>query len=272
MINDFAPDWLRAVVLLLTATVAGAAEEAVTLTFVGPSADAYKGFLQALDESNRQGRFLGFTFEHERIAAVDLAEAGTAGALGSAIFVAGGAERVLAVAEATAGRPVFNLTSPDDALRERCLPGVFHTAASDAMLSDAVAQWASAGNSVEGVVARVWNTQFRRYAAIQLSQRFEGAQGIPLSDQAYAGWAAAKLYAQVVMAQGSADPGVMLQALREDVAFDGQKGVPMQFRASGQLNQMILLEKDGKVLGQAPVRGVRAPHELESLGFTGCKE
>ncbi|MEM9388588.1 MAG: hypothetical protein AAGA68_26340 [Pseudomonadota bacterium] len=248
------------------------AKETVTLVFVGPKSDAYLGFRQAVDEANRQGRFLGYAFEHQHIepgggAAMTLPE-GVA-----ALFAALPAEPFLALARDNVALPVVNLSATEESLRAACQANAFHAPASDRMREDALSQWAEAGNDRDGVVAKVWNTQFRRYAAIQLSNRFEEAQGTPMSDKSYAGWAGTRLYAQVVMEQGTAQPSTLLSALRSDqVQFDGQKGVPMRFRASGQLNQMILLEKDGKVVGTAPVRGVAAAHELDTLGFNGCEE
>lgn len=260
--------------VLATALGAGvaSAKETFTLAFVGPQDDAFRGFQQAIDEANRQGRFLGYAFHHEYIepgdqAAMALPE-GT-----SAVFASLPAKPFLALARHHDKLPVFNLSATEAALRTVCQANAFHAPASDRMLSDAVTQWTQAGNDADGVVAKVWNTQFRRYAAIQLSNRFEEGQGVPLSDTGYAGWAGTRLYTQVVMEQGTAQASTILDTLRGDqVQFDGAKGVPMQFRASGQLNQMILLEQDGKVVGTAPVRGVAAAHELTTLGFNGCEE
>jgi ABC-type branched-subunit amino acid transport system substrate-binding protein len=262
-------------VVLAGAGAATAAAETIAVAFVGEQADAYAGFLQALDEANRQGRFLGFDFRHEAFAAGALSDGGglpEAGANAVAVFAALEAPRFAALARAHENVPVFNLTSRADSLRRLCRRHAFHASVSEQMLADAVAQWRRAGKAPADVVATVWNTDYKRYAAAQLSGRFEDTHGRPMSDEAYAGWAATKLYAQVVMAQQTAAPGPIIEALHTDVGFDGVKGVPMQFRATGQLNQMILLEKDGKVVGEAPVRPLHDSHELETLGFNGCKE
>ncbi len=260
------------VMALTLAAAVAQAKEKVVLTFVGPEDEAYLGFRQAVDEANRQGRFLGFEFAQERVAPGDGAATQLASGT-SAVFASLPATPFATLARKHASLPVFNLSARDDSLRSMCLANAFHAPASDRMLGDALAQWAKAGNDPATVQAKVWNTQFRRYAAIQLSNRFEEGQGRPMSDLAYAGWAGTRLYTQVVMEQGGAAAPVMLDALHsEDVQFDGAKGVPMRFRSSGQLNQMLLLEQGGKVVGTAPVRGVAAAHELETLGFNGCKE
>lgn len=249
--------------------------ETVTLTFVGGQGDAWKGFLQALDESNRQGRFLGFDFAHEQVAVQRVSGDGEVPGVDEdtvALFTAVAADRFAAIARAHPDLPVFNLTSRDDGLRQLCLPNAFHAAPSNRMLADALDQWDEAGKEPADVTPAVWNTSYPRYAGKQLSNRFEEEQGQPMTDEAYAGWAAAKLYTQVVMSYQTAAPEPMLEALHTDVAFDGVKGVPMQFRESGQLNQMILLEKEGRVVGEAPVSPLHDSHELTTLGFNGCKE
>jgi ABC-type branched-subunit amino acid transport system substrate-binding protein len=269
---SFSVSMIAGVMLAIVSSISFA-KESVSLLFVGGDGDAYRGFVQALAEANRQGRFLGFEFTHRRIA-IDgkAAPPGDGAEKVAALFTAVSPETFIAMARTHAGLPVFNLTSRDDALRELCLPNAFHAPPSERMLADAVAQWREAGNTDGDVSARVWDTGFRRYAAAQLSGRFEQGQGRAMTDEAYAGWAATKLYAEAVMSQKSADAATMLEALHADTAFDGQKGVSMQFRDSGQLNQMILLVQDGKVVGEAPVRGLHQAYELETLGFTGCKE
>ena len=93
-----------------------------------------------------------------------------------------------------------------------------------------------------------------------------------MTDQAWAAWAAVKLVSDTVARLRSGEPGELLTALRNDLAFDGQKGVDMSFRDNGQLRQPLLLVEHGKIVGEAPVRGVVANGGLDSLGPSACRE
>lgn len=264
-----------AAVLLAAYSLTAAGQEVVSVIYVGAQGDAYLGFRQALDEANRQGRFLGLSFTHERVAdesATPPSERGHAETGYSAVFTTLDGRPFQRLANHYEGYPIVQLTSRSNALRQACVRNHFFAAPSEQMIEDALAQRAAAGKEAADIRVRAWNTEFRRYAAIQVSKRFEEGQGQAMSDDAYAGWAATRLVAQVIAQRRVFDPGELVEALHRDVEFDGAKGVPMQFRASGQLNQMLLFEKDGRVVGTAPVRGVHEPHELESLGFAGCLE
>jgi hypothetical protein len=47
-------------------------------------------------------------------------------------------------------------------------------------------------------------------------------------------------------------------------------GTDMNFRPTGQLRQPLLLVEDGKIAGEAPVRGVA--DDLDSLGNVECEK
>ncbi|MCY4281483.1 MAG: hypothetical protein OXE03_00980, partial [Gammaproteobacteria bacterium] len=64
----------------------------------------------------------------------------------------------------------------------------------------------------------------------------------------------------------------MLEFLKGDLGFDGQKGLGLDFRNTGQLRQLLLIsDADGKLLGEAPVRGVVEPDDMDSLGLASCR-
>lgn len=262
----FALHLVCAVMLIATAPFArAAAPMEVTIGWIGDKASsAFRGAEQGIEEANRQGRFLG-----QRYQLVVLGAAEEATAAGAAAIVTAVDSAHLAGLAATTGLPVFNVGTTADADRALCLPHLFHIQPSEAMRAAALAQWLAAdgadtkGGEVRGVA---WNARFERYAASQLNKRYaETHGGEPMDDAAWAGWAAVKLYADAVARVGT-DPARMLDFLREDLAFDGQKGVEMGFRSSGQLRQVILLERNGVVVGEAPVRG----KDLDSLGGGDC--
>ena len=93
-----------------------------------------------------------------------------------------------------------------------------------------------------------------------------------MDDRAWAGWAALKMLADSVARIQNAEPAKLLDYLKTKLVFDGQKGVTMKFRATGQLSQILLIIENGKPVGEAPVKGVVDPLDLDSLGAVECQK
>ncbi|MGE0860425.1 MAG: ABC transporter substrate-binding protein [Gammaproteobacteria bacterium] len=237
---------------------------AVRLAYVGPAeSDSLAGARQGIAEGNAQGKFLGLTFE-----LVDSRELTAAlAAKPVAVLVDLPAAEVAAGAAQAAGVAVINIGAEDDQLRARCAPNLLHTLPSAAMRADALRQWKQKSPQSQAS-AHAWHWRAEMYAGSQLNKRYTHKTGKPMSDQAWAGWAAAKLVTDTAARLKSADPVALLKALREDLAFDGQKGVEMSFRPNGQLRQPLLLVEQDAIVGEAPVRGVAT--DLDSLGTSDC--
>lgn len=92
-----------------------------------------------------------------------------------------------------------------------------------------------------------------------------------MDSDAWAGWAALKMVSETVARTQSAEPKQILTYLREEMEFDGQKGIPHTFRDNGQLRQPLLIVEAGKLLGEAPIRGVVDTSNLDTLGLASCK-
>lgn len=256
------PNLLVAALLtgLLTAGVAAAD---VALLYSGPAdSSALRGLELGIDESNRQGEFLGVRFTLTDTPGDSLAD----GAL--AIF----ADRPGVIRElaARAGeRPVLNLSDDTDDLRVACLANVLHVIPSGKMKADAVAQWRKQHPSVE-VSASAWHGKAVKFAARDLNRRYEKRFGTAMDELAWAGWFAARAVGDTLMRHPGADAATLLRLLRTSDGFDGQKGDPHSFRTSGQLRQpLVLVGPDGSLFGEAPVRGVSS--ELDSLGSSPCQ-
>jgi hypothetical protein len=249
---------------------AAAGSEPVRLAYIGATGSAsFAGVELGLKEANLQGRFLDHRFSVDRIApdGIDALDPSAY----AAILAALDARNLRVLAQQAGATPVLNLTAKEDALRADCLPNVFHIIQSRAMERDAVRQWGSKhpGRDVE---ALGWHHDFVKYAARDLNKRFTGASGRPMDERAWAGWAAVRMLADVVIRSGSADPARITDYLKTRLAFDGQKGLDMTFRVTGQLRQPLLLAEDGELAGEAPVRGVVAANDYDSLGITGCSK
>lgn len=251
-----------ATTLLLGASLCAAAQQTldVPLAFVGPAdSTARRGAEQGLAEAQVQGEFLGQQYRLD-------AEPGSAVAIVAALP----ADELLKLAAAHPGTPVLNVTAADDGLRDDCRPNLFHVLPSVRMTADAVAQWRKAHPDDTLAEARAWHPAFEKYAASQLNNRYTERFDAPMDDPAWAGWAAVKLVSDTVAREQAASPEVLLDALRNRLAFDGQKGVDMSFRSDGQLRQPLLLVQGDKIVGEAPVRGVVDIEDLDSLGPARC--
>lgn len=238
----------------------------VRIAFIGPAdGDAHAGAVQGIKEANVQGKFLGLNYQ--LLTTVEVAAALAAQVV--AIVIDGDAGTLPALASAAKGTPLLNVRAEDDSLRGQCIANLLHTIPSQAMRADAVKQWRQKLPDSQAE-AHAWHATAELYAGSQLNKRYSDAAGRAMNDQAWAAWAAVKLVSDTVARLRATEPAGLLVALRRDLAFDGQKGVDMSFRDNGQLRQPLLLVEGGKILGEAPVRGIAANGDLDSLGNTSC--
>jgi len=249
----------------------GAVEE-VQLVYVGSTTTVWRGIEQGLREANILGGFTGHTYTVEPVSPEALLGA-QRDKLPLAIVAATDAETLqrLSAKFAAASVAVLNLLADDDALRQACLPNLLHVVPSARMKADAVAQWQKRKPTAQ-VQARAWHEDYTKFAAGELNNRFRKAQGLPMDDDAWAGWAVLKLLSEAVARAQSTEPARILAYLRHEMAFDGQKGVPQTFRDTGQLRQPLLLVEAGKLVGEAPVPGVVDSNDLDRLGLTSCQQ
>ena len=233
------------------------------LAYVGPeTSPALRGIQLGIDESNVQGEFLGVELS---LARVD-ARAVPSDAI--AIFTDRPGE-FADLAREHEGRALFNLSDGSDALRSACQANALHVFPSDRMKSDAVAQWRERNPDAE-VSAAAWHGRAVKFAARDLNKRYRDRFGVDMDELAWAGWFAARAVGDTLMRDPGADAAALLRTLKEADGLDGQKGDPHSFRASGQLRQpLVLVDADGNLLGEAPVRGARGG--LDSLGTSPCE-
>ena len=258
--------------LVLTLWVTTGAVEEVQLVYVGSTTTtAWRGIEQGLREANILGSYTGYTYTVEPVNAEVLLEV-QRDKLPLAVVAATDAATLqrLSAKFAATSVAVMNLVADDDALRQACLPNLLHIAPSARMKADAVAQWQKKQPTAQ-VQAHAWHEEFTKFAAGELNNRFRKAQGLPMDDDAWAGWAVLKLLSEAVARAQSTEPVRILAYVRHEMAFDGQKGVPQTFRDTGQLRQPLLLVEAGKLVGEAPVPGVVDSNDLDSLGLTSCK-
>lgn len=260
-----------AVLLLAAGSAAAATRNTVAMAYIGPTGTpTYDGVRLGLHEDNLQGNFLNNSFS---VDTVPPSRAGKFDASGYVAVLADlPADQLRSLAARLSGVPVLNLVNKDDALRSSCIPNLFDIIQSRAMETDAVAQWQKKhpGSQVQ---ATGWDPRFVKYAGADLNKRYTDRYRKKMDETAWAGWVGARMIGDVINRGTTAAAGAVMQYLKTKLAFDGQKGLEMTFRKTGQLRQPVLLLENGKLLDEeAPVRGVVDPDDYDSLGSTGCSE
>lgn len=216
-------------------------------------------------EAEQQAKFLGIEY---RWVFVDSAQEAAAHKGADAVIATLDPEETAAALPGTA---VFNVTDPDDKLRTRCRENLFHVTPSTAMLSAAEKQWKESEPDDHAIEAHAWHPRFVKFAGRELNNRWRNSVGREMTDQDWAVWAAYRLVADAIAQNAEAEPAELVTYFREEMEFDGQKGAYMTFRETGQLRQPLLITVAGKLSGEAPVRGVAASDDLDSLGAQECK-
>ena len=245
-----------------------AAKIPVIIAFDADNKSVANAASMGMEEALKQAKFLGIEY------GFSMDKPGSKGKRGQAraVILAGTSQQALAAAEelAASGVPVISVLSSDDAARTKCRPNLFHIAPSQKMLADAVAQWKKANPEDGNVVARAWHEGFVKFSARQLNERWVERFKRPMPDQGWAMWAGIRLVADAIANNPDATPAELTKYLREEMEFDSYKGVYSTFRETGQLGQTLLIVVDGKLVGEAPVRGVAATDDLDSLGLQEC--
>ncbi|MFT5706954.1 MAG: hypothetical protein ACI9ES_001243 [Oceanospirillaceae bacterium] len=231
----------------------------IKLSFIGDTdSQAFRGVKQGIDEANVQGIFLGQSYSLTTVPNSS-----------TAIFTTANAKHLAHISRTYPNKAIFNLTAEDNELRAKCFTNVLHILPSQAMKKEAEAQWQEK-YSGSAAKAQTWHHTFKKYAAGQLNTRFTQSTHHKMTDTAWAGWASVKLLSDSVARNKFNDTTSLLQFIKTELAFDGQKGISLNFRDTGQLRQPLLLIDNGKIAGEAPVRGVVNTTNLDSLGLTHC--
>ncbi len=263
---------ITATILLFIAHHSTVASQQVEIqyAFIGDAkSSAYKGVEQGIIEANLQGRFLGQTYSLRRFDDSDLSHIKADEYI--AIIAALNADTLRRLSSAFPNHPVLNISIHDDALRQTCTANMLHVIPGNKMLNDAKQQWLQK-NPGEPVHSSGWHDDFKKFAARDLNKRYRKRFSVSMDQYAWAGWAAVKMTSDSVAREGITSANALLKYLRsEEMAFDGQKGLNMTFRDTGQLRQLILLsDAEGELIGEAPVRGIAKPGDVDSLGIVSC--
>lgn len=256
--------------LLISSASVNAENIEATFLFIGDeSSQAYFGANQGLVEANLQGEFLGQSYKLITVSAETIESNLNDSVV--AILISDSKEDFLTIAGQNPNIAVFNLNIEDNDLREMCSTNQFHTIPSTRMKDDALAQWLQKEPDSKAV-AKAWHPDFKKFAARDLNKRFVKTNDAKMLDAGWASWAAVKMVSDTVARENETNSKTILEYLKNELGFDGQKGANLSFRDNGQLRQSILIVEGDKILTEAPVRGVANPPSLDSLGLTECKK
>ena len=240
----------------------------INFAYVGDvNHSALLGVKQGLEESNLQGQFLNQQYNLDIVPDTDISKQDFSNYI--AVITATDVESFKKLTARLTNTPVFNLTNRDDELRTACIANALHTIPSDRMAKDALAQWKKKKPESKAE-ARAWHEDFVKFAARDLNKRFKKNFDVVMDDHSWAGWAAVKMTSDTVARTQINTAEKMLNYLKTELSFDGQKGSNMNFRETGQLRQLMLIIEDNKIATEAPVRGVAKPPTLDSLGILNC--
>jgi len=253
---------------ILCTSLATANVLTIRMVYVGETGNnSYLGAQQGLSEANLQGQFMNQQYMLDNVTSANALNTDYSPYL--AVIAATDHDTYRKLLDKLPHVPVFNVLLEDDDLRVACLPNALHIVPSRQMKLDAVAQWQKKHPEAL-VTAQTWHTSFVKFAARDLNKRFTKNYQKLMDDPAWAGWAAVKMSSDTVARENITDPTKLLDYLKTSLLFDGQMGIEMNFRPTGQLRQPMLLIEDGKIAGEAPVRGVANPTDLDSLGNIEC--
>ncbi len=116
----------------------------------------------------------------------------------------------------------------------------------------AVAVWnaqsdGAAATADAALEALAWHPQLSRFGADELNERFRRATGGRMTSPEWLGWVAVKALAEAFL---RAEPGTALCGSLRSVRFDGHKGRPIRFDGARELQQTLVIARDGKMLAE----------------------
>ncbi|MBL1142390.1 MAG: hypothetical protein HND53_10200 [Proteobacteria bacterium] len=255
---------------LLVCKTASAEIIEVNFAYVGDKEhSALLGVKQGLEEANLQGQFLNQKYNLDLFATKDALTHDFSDYI--AVLTAVDIDNFQILAKSLSNTPVFNLSISDDSIRAACADNTLHIIPSNRMAEDALSQWQKK-EADSNAKAQAWHADFVKFAARDLNKRFKKNHKVKMDDYSWSGWSAVKMTTDTVARTQITNPEKMLNYLKSELSFDGQKGSNMNFRETGQLRQLLLLIEDNKIVAEAPVRGIAKPPTLDSLGIINCKK
>lgn len=244
----------------LFATLKGLCNTEVNLGFFGDTkSEEYQGVELGLQEAKHQGNFSDIKYnffinpDDSKISEINSL---------NVVITDFRQKKLDMLLEKFETLPVFNLSDDSDSLRKKCFINGFHIPPSTSMLNDAAKLATRVGK------VRAWHHNFRKYAALQLNNRFFKYYKEVMSEKAWFGWVSVKIIAEVSLR--TRNPEQLIVNLKGNLKFDGQKGRKLSFRANGQLRQPIFVIQNNNVVEEIPNFVNERYGGLDLIGGTEC--
>jgi ABC transporter substrate binding protein (PQQ-dependent alcohol dehydrogenase system) len=121
----------------------------------------------------------------------------------------------------------------------------------------------------EGLRAVAWHPYYERNGAPQLERRYERFAGAPMSEEAWAGWAAVRAVVEATASAAGNGAALEAQLMRPDMTLELYKAFPGSIRPwDRSLRQAVLLATYDSVIDLAPIEGfLHETNVLDTLGL-----
>jgi hypothetical protein len=207
--------------------------------------DAWHGLEQGIAEANTQGKFLGLTYLIAHIQdAVDIKDNAN-----TVIVSTRSNLTVTKVAYNYPTIPIFAILPDQPDTVRPCVKNILYTLPSADIISKVTKLWRTNTTESRGH-AQAWHFTFKKYAAAQLNKRFTKATGKPMTDESWAAWAAVKLFSDIAARSPAPSKLLLKQDEINNLAFDGQKGVDLNFNSTRELLQPLLIVENNKIISE----------------------
>lgn len=248
------------VICLMLLTTGTALGKELHIVFDGSKeTDAWLGLQQGIEEANTQGKFLNLKYIIANFN--DLASIQDKAS--TIIVSARSALRNSELATKYPNIPVFAVLPSSSAQSRPCAKNILYISPSSQIMNKVTTLW-RAGHPNGNGRAQLWHYTFRKYAAAQLNKRFKKTAEKPMSDDSWSAWAAVKLFSDV--AAKNANPSTQLLNPKETstLAFDGQKGVDLNFNSELELLQPLLIVDNGIIVSEISIEKINTLRDANS--------
>lgn len=167
-----------------------------------------------------------------------------------AIFAAVDAESIRLLSYFNPDVPIFNLADESPMLRGLCLANVFHIIPSATLRAQALQTWKEKNPDAGDGEALAWHGNYRRGKAGDLNALFLRKRKAKMVEQAWAGWIAARIFADAKAKLTSAGKRNIVAFIRHQTEIDGYKRSLVSFHSGGELRQDLLIVSDDQVVSE----------------------
>lgn len=189
------------------------------------------------------------------------------------IFAAMEGEAIRITSLLNPGALIINVLEDSADLRALCLRNVVHIMPSELMREAAISRWSTASEKkviATDKEAKSWSTNYRKGTAGEMNDKFADRRSVILSEQGWAGWAAARIFFEAydlfVRTGHSYNPS-NFRTFLSDQSFEVHKSERVQFRSDGQMIQSLFITDENDSF----ISEVTYSDDLDHFGPSLCQ-